>query len=61
MSAKFDYYRLKKAVGLNPQVGTDRTFLLLDIDRQVDKLVGDNFEKYFSRLDQNRELLGLPG
>ena len=61
MSARFDYYRLKKAFGLNLQVGMRRTFLLLDIDRQLDKLEGDNFEEYFSRLEQNRELLGLPG
>ena len=50
LSARFDEYRLKKAIGLNLQVGTHRTFLLLDGDRQLDKPVGDNFEEYFSRL-----------
>jgi hypothetical protein len=52
---------METMIGLHKQVGTYRTFLLLDIDLWVDKLVGDNFEGYYSRLEQHRGLLGIPG
>jgi hypothetical protein len=57
----FDHFRMQTMIGLHKQVGTYRTFLLLDIDLWVDKLVGDNFEAYYSRLEQHRGLLGIQG
>ncbi len=57
----FDHFRLKKMIVLHMQVGTNRTFLMIEIDRLVDELGGDNLEVYHTRLEQHRGLSALPG
>lgn len=57
----FEHFRLKKMTVLHIQVGASRTFLMVEIDRRVDKLGEDNFEICHSRLEQRRGLVGLAG
>jgi hypothetical protein len=62
----FDHLRLKQMIVLHMQVGTSRTFLLIEIDRLVDKWgVGkwgrDSPEAYHTRFEQHRGLSALPG
>jgi hypothetical protein len=57
----FEHFRLKKMIVLHIQVGASRTFLMVEIDRRVDKLGGDNFEVCHSRLEQRRGLVCLAG
>ena len=37
----FDHFRLKKMIVLHIQVEASRTFLMVEIDRRVDKLGGE--------------------
>ena len=57
----FEHFRLQKMIVLHIQVGASRTFLMVEIDRRVDKLGGDNFEVCHSRLEQRRGLVCLAG
>jgi hypothetical protein len=53
----FDHFRLKKMIVLHVQVEASQTFLMVEIDRRVDKLGGDNFEVCHSRPEQRRRLV----
>ena len=57
----FEHFRLKMMIVLHMQVGTNRTFLLIEFDRPVDELEEDNLEVYHTRLEQHRGLSALPG
>ena len=51
----FDHVRLKQIIVLHVQVGMSRTFLLIEIDRLVDKdkLGGDSLEVHHTRFEQH--------
>ena len=49
----FDHFRLKQMIVLHMQVGMNRTFLLIEIDRLLDKLGGDSLEVHHTRLEQH--------
>ena len=59
----FDHVRLKRMIVQHMQVGTNRTFLLIEIDRLVDKdkWTGDSLEVHYTRLERHRGLSALPG